>query len=135
MGHVLGLIQATLRRRFRNEQHIVSKHMDALLILQLVTCHHDFKGLCRLCDSVEQNLKFMTTYSLKIDAYPTEQSLDELLRRFWHLNPLEIVKAVATSLGNSTGAGNGVAGVVHVNKDDVSFEVSYSFVSCNCDAV
>ena len=38
------------------------------------------------------HLTFATTHSLRIDAYPTEQSLDDSLKRFWDVECLRITK-------------------------------------------
>ena len=68
---------AILRRRFSNEQLIVSKHMDALLILQTVTSYYDLKGLRHLYDSVESHVRGLR--ALGIDAVPCCQLLSLIL--------------------------------------------------------
>ena len=68
---------ATLRRRFSNEQLIVSKQIDGLLILQTVTSHYDLKGLCHLYDSVESHVKGLR--ALGIDAVSCGQLLSLIL--------------------------------------------------------
>ena len=67
----------TLRRKFGNEQLIVNKHMDAQLILQTVTSHHDLKGLCRLYDSVESHVRGLR--ALGVDAGSYGQLLSSML--------------------------------------------------------
>ena len=68
---------ATLRRRFSNEQLIVSKHMDALLILQTVTSHYDLKGLHHLYESVESYVRELR--ALGVDAGSYGQLLSSIL--------------------------------------------------------
>ena len=60
---------ATLKRRFCNEQFIVSKHMDALLILQTVASHYDLKGLHHLYDTVESLVRGLRGLGIDSESY------------------------------------------------------------------
>ena len=60
---------ATLKRRFGNEKVIVSKHMDALLVLQTVASHHDLKGLHRLYDTVESHVRGLRALGIDSELY------------------------------------------------------------------
>ena len=57
---------AILKKRFGNTQLIVNRHMDALLQLTAVTSHHDVKGLRRLCDAIEANVRGLK--ALEVDS-------------------------------------------------------------------
>ena len=51
--------------------------MDALLILQTVTSHHNLKGLCHLYDSVESHVSWLR--ALRVDAGSYGQFLSSIL--------------------------------------------------------
>ena len=44
---------AILKSTFGNKQMIISKHMESLLNMALVSSNHDLKGLRKICDPVE----------------------------------------------------------------------------------
>ena len=46
-----------LKKRFGNRQLIVNRHMDLLLNLDAVTSQHDLRGLRKLYDVVESNVR------------------------------------------------------------------------------
>lgn len=48
---------STLRKRFGNSQLIINRHMENLMNTTAVTSHHDIKGLRRLLDSVEAQVR------------------------------------------------------------------------------
>ena len=54
---------------FGNEQHILSKYVDALLILQSVTSYHDLKELCHLYDSVESHVRVLRALTVDAASY------------------------------------------------------------------
>ena len=60
---------AILKRRFGNTQLIVNRHMDALLRLTAVTSHHDVKGLRRLYDAIEANVRGLKALEVKAESY------------------------------------------------------------------
>ena len=60
---------STLKRRFGNTQLIVDRHMDALLNLTSVTSHHDLRGLRRLYDSVEANVRGLRALGVALESY------------------------------------------------------------------
>ena len=60
---------STLKRRFGNTQLIVDRHMDALLNLTSVTSHHDLRGLRRLYDSVEANIRGLRALGVASESY------------------------------------------------------------------
>ena len=60
---------ATLKRRFGNEQLIMSKHMNALLILQTVASHYDLKGLRHLYDTVESLVRGLRALGIDSESY------------------------------------------------------------------
>ena len=64
---------ATLRRRFGNEQVIVSKYMNALLILQTVSSHHDFI----ISMTVKSHMRGLR--ALRVDAGSYGQLLSSIL--------------------------------------------------------
>ena len=71
--------------------------MDALLILQTVTSHHDLKGLCHLYGSVESHVRGLRTL---VDAGSCGQLLSSIL-----INklPTEMHFIVSCELGDSSG--------------------------------
>ena len=60
---------AILKKRFGNVQLIVNRHMDALLRLTAVTSHHDVKGLRRLCDTTEANVRGLKALEVDAESY------------------------------------------------------------------
>ena len=60
---------AILKKRFGNTQLIVNRHMDALLRLTAVTSHHDVKGLRRLCDAIEANVRGLKALEVDSESY------------------------------------------------------------------
>ena len=62
---------AILQKRFGNKPLIVAKYMDALMHVEAVTSHHNVKGLCHLYDSVESNVRSLTTLGVDSKSYRT----------------------------------------------------------------
>ena len=60
---------STLKQRFGNVQLIVNAHMNSLLQLPSVLSHHDLKGLRRLYDSVEANVRGLRALGISTDSY------------------------------------------------------------------
>ena len=61
-----------LKKRFGNTQLIhliVNQHMHALLRLAAVTSHHDVKGLRRLYDAIEANVRGLKALEVKAESY------------------------------------------------------------------
>lgn len=48
---------------------IVNRHMDALLCLTAVTSRHDVKGLRRLYDATEANVRGLKALEVKAESY------------------------------------------------------------------
>ena len=66
-----------LKRRFGNKQQIVSKHMDILLNLEAVSSQHNLKGLRRLYDVVESQVRGLK--SLRVDSSSYGSLLSSML--------------------------------------------------------
>ena len=60
---------ATLRRRFGNKQLIINRHMDLLLQLDSVTSTNNLKGLRRLFDAVESNVRGLRSLGVLVESY------------------------------------------------------------------
>ena len=60
-----------LQKRFGNKPLIVAKYMDALMHVEAVTSHHNVKGLRRLYDSVESNVRSLTALGVDSKSYGT----------------------------------------------------------------
>ena len=60
---------ATLKKRFGNPQHIVNRHMEALLNTTAISLHSDVRGLRRLCDSVEAHIRGLRALGIFVSAY------------------------------------------------------------------
>lgn len=58
-----------LTKRYGNKQQIVNKHMEQLLRIDTVSSQHDVKGLRRLYDTVESNVRNLTSVGVKSEAY------------------------------------------------------------------
>lgn len=58
-----------LCKRYGNKQQIVNKHMEQLLRIDPVSSQHDVKGLRRLYDTVESNVRNLTSVGVKSEAY------------------------------------------------------------------
>ena len=58
-----------LKKRFGNREHIISKHMDALLNVETVTSPHNLKGLRQLYDKVESYIRSLNTLGVTADSY------------------------------------------------------------------
>ena len=68
---------ATLKRRFGNKQLIVNRHMDRLLQLESVTLTDNLKGLRRLFDAVESNIrKHLLSFLWSADCWLSRVILD-----------------------------------------------------------
>ena len=60
-----------LRKRFGNKQVIVSRHMEILLNLTAVPGEHDLKGLRRLYNDVEANVRSLKALGVEQASYGT----------------------------------------------------------------
>ena len=60
---------AILEKRFGNKRAIIAKHMEVLLNLEAVTSMHDIKGLRRLYDVVETNVRSLRSLGVESDTY------------------------------------------------------------------
>ena len=60
---------SVLKRRFGNKQLIISKHMDALLTLEMVTSLHNLKALRTLCDSIESHVRSLASLGVSSASY------------------------------------------------------------------
>ena len=58
-----------LKKRFGNKQQIVSKHMDILLNLEAVSSQHNLKGLRRLYDVVESQVRGLKSLGVDSSSY------------------------------------------------------------------
>ena len=58
-----------LKKRFGNKQLIVNRHMDLLLNLNTVTSQHDLKGLRKLYDVVESNVRGLRALGVQSSSY------------------------------------------------------------------
>ena len=60
---------ATLKKRFGNKQLIVSRHMDVLMNLEAVISQHNTRGLRRLFDSVEAQVRGLKALGISSESY------------------------------------------------------------------
>lgn len=60
-----------LKKRFGNKQMIISRHMEVLLNLSPVPGEHDLRGLCRLYNEVETNVRSLKALGVERDSYGT----------------------------------------------------------------
>ena len=60
-----------LKKRFGNRQMIVSRHMEVLLGLTAVSVEHDLKGLRRLFNEVEANVRSLKALGVERESYGT----------------------------------------------------------------
>ena len=60
-----------LKRRFGNRQMIISRHMEILLKLSAVTGEQDLKGLRRLYNEVEANVRSLKALGVECTSYGT----------------------------------------------------------------
>ena len=60
-----------LERRFGNKQQIISKHMDTLIHVEAVTSPHNVKGLRRLYDLIESNVRSLKSLGVDSASYGT----------------------------------------------------------------
>ena len=58
-----------LKKRFGNRQLIVNRHMDLLLNLDAVTLQHDLRGLRKLYDVVESNVRGVRALGVQSSSY------------------------------------------------------------------
>ena len=57
------------KKRFGNKQVIVNRHMDILLNLDAVTSQHDLKGLRKLYNVVESNVRGLRALGVQSSSY------------------------------------------------------------------
>ena len=62
---------ALLKKRFGNKQHIISKHMDTLLALEVINSSQNLKGLRHLYDVVEAQVRGLKALGVSPDSYGT----------------------------------------------------------------
>ena len=62
---------AILKKRFGNRQVIVTRHMDILLNLTAITGDYDLRGMRRLYNEVETNIRSLTALGVKSETYGT----------------------------------------------------------------
>ena len=60
-----------LEKRFGNKQQIVAKHMDTLIHVEAVTSPHNVKGLRRLHDTIESNVRSLKSLGVDSSSYGT----------------------------------------------------------------
>ena len=60
-----------LEKRFGNKPQIVSKHMDLLINLDAVNSSQNLKGLRRLYDTIESNVRSLKSLGVASDTYGT----------------------------------------------------------------
>ena len=60
-----------LRKRFGNKQQIISRHMDILLNVEVVTSQHNLKGLRHLYDLIESHIRSLKSLGVSPDSYGT----------------------------------------------------------------
>ena len=58
-----------LKRRFGNKQLIINKHMEQLLSIEGVTSQHDVKGLRKLYDIIESNVRSLKSLNVSAESY------------------------------------------------------------------
>lgn len=61
----------TILKRFGNRQVIVTRHMDMLLSLTAITSDHDVRGMLRLYNEVETNVRSLAALGVKSESYGT----------------------------------------------------------------
>ena len=109
-----------LEKRFGNKQLIINRHMDLLLNLDAVTSHNDLKGLRKLYDVVESNVRGLRALGVQSSSYggllspvlisklPTELRLivsRELKEEEWGFEKMmEIVERELAARERSAGA-------------------------------
>ena len=54
-----------LKKRFGNKQLIINKHMEKLLNIDSISSQHDVKGLRRLCDVIDTNVRSLKSLDVK----------------------------------------------------------------------
>jgi len=60
-----------LKKRFGDQQLIISRHMETLLNTDIVTSDHNVRGLRRLYDNVESHMRSLKALGVNPDAYGT----------------------------------------------------------------
>lgn len=60
---------AILRKRFGSKPQIISKHMDVLMHIESVSSPQNVKGLRRLYDSVESNVRSLKSLGVESSSY------------------------------------------------------------------
>ena len=60
---------AVLKKRYGNKQQIISTHMDALLNLEAVTSHSNFKSLRYLRDQIESHIRSLKSLGIPSESY------------------------------------------------------------------
>ena len=60
-----------LKKRFGDQQLIISRHMETLLNTDVVTSDHNVRGLRRLYDNVESHMRCLKALGVNPDAYGT----------------------------------------------------------------
>ena len=58
-----------LKRRFGNREVIISRHMEILLNLTAVPGEHDLRGIRRLCNQVEANVRSLKALGVEQSSY------------------------------------------------------------------
>ena len=58
-----------LTKRFGNKQQIISRHMDLLMNVESVSSHGNVKGLRRLYDLIESNVRSLKSLGVPADSY------------------------------------------------------------------
>lgn len=58
-----------LKKRFGDQQLIISKHMETLLGIEAVKSDKNLRGLRRLCDEVESHMRSLKALGVKSDSY------------------------------------------------------------------
>ena len=62
-------MMAILKKRFGNKQLIINKHMDILLNLDAITSSYNLRGLRRLFDLVESNVRGLRSLGVPPESY------------------------------------------------------------------
>ena len=60
---------AVLKKWYGNKQQIISTHMDALLILEAVTSHSNFKSLRCLREQIESHMRSLKSLGIPSESY------------------------------------------------------------------
>lgn len=63
------LPKSVLKKRFGNKKQIIAKHMDVLLNVDPVTSQYNLKGLHRLYDVVESQVRSLKSLGVSSDSY------------------------------------------------------------------